>query len=653
MKLLTMSLHNFKGVRDFILEPDGESLDVFGDNATGKTTLSDALHWLLFDKDSTGAKDFSIKTTTPDGEAIHNLDHSVKATLDTGSAQVLTLEKVYRETWTKKRGSATASFTGHSTDHFVDGVPVPLKDYKARIAELGDEDTIRLITNPEAFNELHWQKRRAILLEVCGDIDDADVIASDKKLKRLPELLGNRSLDDERKVLAARRKQINDELERIPVRISEVERGLPDAPVPVKNPVDYDAEIAKVREEIARIEAGGEVAEATKRKREIEAELLALDNEDQAAINAARSEADAAASVKRSEASKERDHLAELLADRDRIVRTVGENSEDIERKQARMAALRAEWSVVDAKVLDDPTDDTCRTCGQALPADQVKEASDKAQADFNRTKGERLEAITEEGRTHKTAADELAGVNEALRRTIAEMEEAIEAQQALVAEMTQATPEPATAPDIPENPKRISALKALEQTERTIAALQADTAPKLEALRDQVGDLSSQKREAEQADRDTDAIAKGQARIKDLAAEEKALTKEFEQLEADLFLTEEFVRAKVELLEGRINARFERVRFRLFETQINGGLSECCETLVGGVGYSSGLNNAARIAAGLDIIRTLSEFYGITAPLFIDNAEAITAIPEIGAQVIALYVSEPDKSLRVERTAS
>ena len=69
MKLLTLALHNFKGVRDFTLMPDGESLDVFGDNATGKTTLSDALHWLLFDKDSEGRKDFTIKTTTPDGEA--------------------------------------------------------------------------------------------------------------------------------------------------------------------------------------------------------------------------------------------------------------------------------------------------------------------------------------------------------------------------------------------------------------------------------------------------------------------------------------------------------------------------------------------------------------------------------------------------------
>ena len=62
MKLINLTLDNFKGVKQFALDANGGSVSVFGDNATGKTTLADAQSWLLFDKDSKGTKNFSPKT---------------------------------------------------------------------------------------------------------------------------------------------------------------------------------------------------------------------------------------------------------------------------------------------------------------------------------------------------------------------------------------------------------------------------------------------------------------------------------------------------------------------------------------------------------------------------------------------------------------
>src|SRR5690606_19351687 len=137
----------------------------------------------------------------------------------------------YREKWTKKRGSADKTLTGHTTDHFVNGVPVKKNEYDAVVAEIADEQRFRLLTDPTYFNEhMHWQDRRALLLEVCGDVSDDDVIASEPELKDLPDILGGRSLDGHRKIVLARRKEINEELDRIPVRIDEVRRGLPDLP---------------------------------------------------------------------------------------------------------------------------------------------------------------------------------------------------------------------------------------------------------------------------------------------------------------------------------------------------------------------------------------------------------------------------------------
>ncbi|WP_339063597.1 hypothetical protein [Tepidibacillus marianensis] len=139
------------------------------------------------------------------------------------------------------------------------------------------------------------------------------------------------------------------------------------------------------------------------------------------------------------------------------------------------------------------------------------------------------------------------------------------------------------------------------------------------------------------------------ESRIQELKQQEKNLAAEYEQLEQELFLTEEFIRTKVNLLEEKINSKFKFARFKLFETQINGGLAEVCETTFNGVPYSSGLNNAARINVGLDIINTLSEHYGISAPIFIDNAEAVTSLNETKGQQICLVVSEKDKQLRIE----
>ena len=190
MKILNLTLRNFKGIRHFNLDTQGKDANIYGDNATGKTTLADAFMWLLFDKDSSNRKDFQIKTLKPNGEPEHGLEHAVEAILQLSNGSQLALKKVYYDKWTKKRGSATAEFTRHTTDYFIDGVPVQKKEYDAKIAEIADENIFRLLTDPRYFNEiLHWPDRRKLLLEVCGDVSDAEVIASNKDLSGLSEIL--------------------------------------------------------------------------------------------------------------------------------------------------------------------------------------------------------------------------------------------------------------------------------------------------------------------------------------------------------------------------------------------------------------------------------------------------------------------------------
>jgi len=85
-----------------------------------------------------------------------------------------------------------------------------------------------------------------------------------------------------------------------------------------------------------------------------------------------------------------------------------------------------------------------------------------------------------------------------------------------------------------------------------------------------------------------------------------------------------------------------------MFRNQVNGGLEEVCEPCINGVPFTSNLNTAARINAGLDIINTLCAHYGVNAPIFVDNRESTNRIIDVDSQVINLIVSK-DKKLKVE----
>lgn len=642
-------LRNFKGVHSFVLESNGANMDIYGDNATGKTTLFDAWMWLLFDKDSENKKDFEIKTLRSDGSPIHNLDHEVEGTLMIDGKTVV-LKKVYREKWTKKRGAVRAEFTGHTTEYFIDGVPVKKGEYEAFIAEIADEQLFRLLTDPRYFNEqLKWQDRRKILLEVCGDISDEDVIASKPELAELPAILNGRTIEQHKRVVLARRKEINDELERIPVRIDEAERSKPDTEGLNEQELSKEIETTRAlidakQAEMNAIQNGGAVAEAERRVAEIETELVRLKSELQGEWLEKIDEQRMALAKAESEHRAADGEVISLKATIERLRRSADSQRQEIER-------LRQEWHRVNSEQFVAPElPDTCAACGQPLPADQVEDARHKALEDFNRRKAERLERINQRGKATKT---EVMNLEQEIQRLEAEAEklnQKIEQLAAVKAEEAKKLAElQKRLNDATSDPRYAAKQEELKQAKSKVLALRSQATTKLDDIRLALADLRTKMYGLEKKKASFDMIRQQDARIEQLREQEKALATEFERLERELFLLDEFTRAKVELLEARINSKFRLARFKLFREQINGGLEETCEVMVDGVPYNS-LNNAARHNVGLDIIATLSEHYGIAAPIFLDNAESVTRPLETPGQQIRLVVSADDKQLRVEK---
>lgn len=652
MKLLTLKLRNFMGIKDFILHAGGNNVSVYGANGAGKTTLFSAFTWLLYDKDSANKKDFDIKTLDADGQVIHGLEHEVEAILEVDGHE-LALSKVYKEQWTKKRGSVSREFTGHTTDHYIDGVPVPKKDFTARISEISAEDVFKLLTSPTYFNtQLHWQDRREILLEVCGDISDADVIASDKALAKLPDILKGRKLDDHRKVINERRKAINDELEKIPVRIDEIERGLPDISSIQADKLPDD--IAKLRkkarekeQEIITIQNGGAIAE---KKREISI----IGTELQELRNSHREMLDGKVGDKREDLNLIREAILDHKGDIDVYSRSIRMSESQAKDLDAKMEALRSSWHEENNKVFSFEQDHTCPTCGQALPQEKLQEARDTARAAFNTTKAKKLESINAEGVTLKGKKTELETAKDEsqqkLDKATADMAELEKKEAALRKEIDSILEGAEPVESTPEYKALVEKKDALQQE---IKELEEGNTSSIAGIQQEIDDLECAIVALEKNAAQVEQHEKGTERIEQLKKQEKDLAAEFEALENELYLTEQFIRTKVALLEEKINSKFKLARFKLFNVLVNGGVEECCETLCQGVPYSSGLNNAARINVGLDIINTLADHYGFDAPIFVDNAEAVTDLIETRGQQIRLIVSKKDKKLRVETAAS
>ena len=574
MKLLRETLTNFKGIRDYTFSPEGGSVSVSGDNGSGKTSLLDGFLWVLLDRDSAGHRDFELKTLDASGAAIPMLEHSVEIEIE-HQGQRRQLKKTLSENWVKARGSATAEFSGHRTAYEIDHVPLQKKEYDAAISEMCDETLLRSLTDPQYFAaKLPWQQRRRILLELCGDIGDAELIAGDARLAELTGLLAGRSIEDFRRQLAARKTLVNNELRALPVRVDEVARAMP-----------AEAE----NEAVAEAAAGQATA-----------------SEGAAGLARLQAEADAHQAAL-GQLMQRREQASADLATSQRRQR---ELQDALERLATRLADKRAEWNRASSHsfVWDNPA--VCPSCGQAIPAELAATSRQKAEARFAAEQEKQLQRLTGEGQALLAKQQEQ---QQELQSTIA-------SQPALEA--------------------------AVGEVEAEICRLQM-------AATDPADLVAARQAAARQARREAAAEQRKQAeaRIAELRRREQSLAEEYAELERQQFLGEEFLRVKVARLEERINACFRLARFRLFEQQVNGALCEVCEVLgPDRVPFNSGLNHAAQINTGLDIINTLSAHYGVTAPVFIDNAEAVTTLTATSAQLIRLLVSEGEPTLAMRQ---
>lgn len=650
IKLKEITMQNFKGIKDMKIAFDG-NMNIYGDNGTGKTTILDAFLWCLFGKNSNNASNFNIKPLTDDGKEVHNLEYKVELVFDIDGDEK-SFTKVYKENWTRKRGSNDTEFSGHTCDYFINGVPVQEKLYKLEVSKLAEEENFKMITNLYYFNtNLDWKKRRTILLELVGNISDADVIATSKNLKPLEEEIKKKSIDDLLAIAINTKKNVNKQLEAIPIKIDEI------------NKIDYRTiegiKLDDLKAALAKQEARRDELIALKSNSDSSNQLLQLDNErlrienEIAKLRNYTSDKQIRLDAIVDEGRKIKNKL-QLLKDNietlnnkiDNARKEIDYQNNIISQKNKSKEQLGEQY---DTEIEKEFVIDKCSYCGQVLPHDMADELHNK----FNLTKATTIENIVSAGKELnvliQNANDEIANQNSNIKQYekdrselnahIAELEAQVKAKQD---EWKKVNAEPEANP----NQARIDELDVkiadLIIRKRDMANTKTfENEKELTAVREVITDLNHKLALF-------DLKKSNDERIQTLIGEEDFLTFEYEKADKMHRLCEEFITTKASLLESKVNSQFELVKFKLFETQVNGGIKEVCDATINGVPYSD-LNHAMQVNSGLDIIQALHKVYNVKAPVFIDNAESITKIKTIDTQIIRLVVSEADKTLRFE----
>lgn len=648
VRINSMRISNFKGIKDLLVDLDGSNAIVKGDNGTGKTTLYDALLWVLFEKDSKGRTDFGAKPVDKDGNEIHHLETSVEVKLSVDGV-IKTFKRLLKEKWVSRPGEVTKEYKGNDTQWYVDGLKFKTKkSYNEEIAQIIDEDVFRYITNINHFINMATKDQRKLLTEVAGEVNIDDIINSDVKFKNVEEYLQGQPIDH---MIAVLKQNINESKKRnetIPSLIEENFNQIKDfEEVDTKQ---IEKEISDTKQQLFNVENG-------ERKTELEREIKNIEND----INMQRKQHDSsdiinAAKVKLQECESNQKLLAQKVSyDNSRIEGLEKEllrYNNAVKTIQQQQQQLRDKWREVNAKQAKIEVDTSCPTCKQSLPLEDVEQVKQEALEQFNLKKSNEINEINEEGKALGVRVTDgqveitkmqevLESANKEREKNVSLLEQAdkelAKAQRNLESVMSNAKPYE----DTDEYKDLETTLKSLESDLNNIKESSAHI---IKDLQETLQGLQNELKNANAINAQKSVNDSLKSRIADLKSEMMNIGQSIIDQEHKLHILQAFNDAQVKQVELNVNQLFSITKFKMFEQQINGGLKDVCQATYNGVAVNKGLNTAATINVGLDIVNALSTYYGVTAPVFIDNAESITNIIDSDSQLIKMYVVQNQK---------
>lgn len=651
IKFKKIRIRNFRGLVSFEANLEGRSVRISGANGLGKSSVADAITWVLFGKDSRRRTAFPIDPVDDEGRIIHNLDVSVELEMLI-DGQPTTLRRRRQEKWVQKRGMTREQLDGHQTTCYIDGRPLPSSDFSSHVDTIVKEELFRALTTPDYFPSLPMNQQYRLLVKIVGTRTLTEIAAKDEEALKVVDELGQRSIDQYRQGLSYDLQRTRKELETIPVRLSEVQGFIEqvkakgaDGKTAQRHAKGIEEKLRQVTQEIDSM--AGVVRAENARYNDQRAYIQQLRQQRAAIEDRIEKQNREARTLHQSlvckakeelEATEERHTAAKtMLGLHERRLKDLEQQLEDFRSRWEEVERLSFSWNAEEA---------VCPTCGQPLPQDQADQKRVEAEMRFNERKMKQQDALDEEGKKLAASKQRLQDLSAAARQEMYEAERLTpEARERL----SKAEAEPIEQADYHDASdwQRLSSeidqrMKELEQT------TQAQEPPQLAALRTEEEGYRKELRLLQQTIDRSKQIDEYIRREKELQKQRTTLSGEVARMQTRLEAAERLQLMEANDLQKRVNDLFPSVRFRLSRELLNGREVGHCELSVDGVPYS-GLSTSERINAGLELINALARHYNIVAPIVIDNAEAVNKVaPTLGQQIL-LEVS-PAKKLNIEQ---
>lgn len=662
IKLNKLKLENFKCFQELEIDfNNGQDLIIKGANGSGKTTIMDALNWLLFKKNSHGDQDFSVKPLDKNGNTKKSVVISVYGEFVV-NGDLVTFKRTMEEQWTRKRGAKEATFTGNTYSYEINGVPASSeKAYKDAVADLCDETLFRLITNPHYFSNLDKKEKRKILMSALRTtFDDIAIVAANEELHELQKYLLTNTIEELILIKKKEIKELTKNLNEYVPRIDELSKLVSDTLTDEETLEEINnlmVQIDIVKDKIKLLNSGNDVQSNLAVINELNAELLQLKSELLVAEKENPNKLKKQQEIEEAENKlldlkrQERENEMQLATLNKEIVETekaITTYSEKKQRLEKEIVELRNKSREV-ASTQFDEREAICPCCNRPYEQDKIQQIRNN----FNIHKSQELETIKTKGLAMKKEIEEtetylnvaISNLKE-LKNKKQELLENQEFYEYTIDQVKELINNLQNSP-ILENEAILSIKSAILEKEQQIINVKANVQNNGE-IKAQTLDLEHELDKLQNEKFRLDQNLKNRKRMLELYDLQERDAQSRVEAERVLALCEIFTTKKCELIEDEINKMFSYVKFKLFETQINGGIAEVCYATVNGVPYDD-VNSAGKINAGLDIIKTMQNQQDVKAFIFIDNAESITDIMPMENQMITLYVSKEDKQLSFE----
>lgn len=657
MKIIfkTLTLKNFKGILgEKTINFCDTVTSIYGANHTGKTTVIDAILWVLFDKNSEGASVFGIDTKDENNNVIPKLEHSVKLVLTIDGVE-RTLEKVRKDVWTKPRGQKEEVLTGHTTNYFVNGNKYTQTEYKAEITNILPEALFKCVTNPMFFPTLPPTEQRMLLEQMVGETNFVDVVSQKEEWELLEKYIENGDVEKFRENLAYKIKLVKEELKLIPSRISEHTNELAEL-----QSKDYNFPILEKR--IAEIEKGLQhyddmLADASKgsdekykAKMAVRKQIQAYEAERDSIIDKINKENRESEQLHESVISS----IEDAIAKQRKNIRDANVDAQSNERRkellEKQKVDFRTRWQQVEDETFQwDEANEVCPTCHQRLPQEDIDTLRERLQGNFNESKAKKQELLDIEAESIAKKQNE---IEEERKRCATDKQEAEERIVHLEKELEKAKGIQPEKKDYTVDSRVVELTSLIKGEEDKLQQLEQeeDNTTQQEAINRIKEQKQGQQQLRDQLQVKLQVklqIERKEKRIAELTTEQQTLSQQLTELEQQDNTAMQLVQYYIEELEKKVNKMFDIIRFTMFEHHLNGNIKTKCECTMHGTPYQD-LSNSEKINAGIDIINAMCRHHNAFAPIIVDNAESITDILPTASQQIRLVVSAQDKELTI-----